>query len=164
MAKRASIYAAVVLLVIAGLFAGGYLLMNRRSEAVCGFCQRHINPQARVVAEVGGNRRTVCCAHCAVTEARQENKPLRLIEVTDYRTGKALNPEQAWYVDGSRVVACEHDMSKMDETKHAEQLAFDRCSPGTFAFGDRQAAEAFVAENGGVLRRLPELLVEAQRQ
>ena len=85
-----------------------------------------------------------------------------MIEVTDYHTGGKLNPEQAWYVDGSRIVACEHDMSKMDETKHAEQLAFDRCSPGTFAFRDRKAAEAFVAENGGVLRSLPELLAEAQ--
>jgi len=163
MAKKVSIYAAAVLVVIAGLFTGGYLLMNRRSEAVCGFCQRHINPQARVVAEVGGRRRIVCCAHCAVTEARQEKKPLRLIEVTDYRTGKALNPEQAWYVDGSRIVACEHDMSKMDETKHSEQLAFDRCSPGTFAFLDRKSAEAFVAQNGGVLRQLPELLAEANK-
>lgn len=162
MAKKASIYAAVVLVVIAGLFAGGYLLVNHRSEAECGFCQRHINPKSRVVAEVGGRREVVCCAHCAVTEARQEKKPLRLIEVTDYRSGAKLNPEHAWYVDGSRVVACEHDMSKMDETKHAEQLAFDRCSPGTFAFRDREAAEAFVSENGGVLRRLPELLAEAQ--
>jgi hypothetical protein len=163
MAKRASIYAGVVLIVLAGLFAGGYVLMNRRSQTVCGFCQRHINAKAHVVAEVGGQRRDVCCAHCAVTEARQEKKPLRLIEVTDYQTGKMLNPEQSWYVDGSRVVACEHDMSRMDESKHAERLAFDRCSPGTFAFSDRKAAEAFIAQNGGVLRSLSDLLAEASR-
>jgi hypothetical protein len=53
-------------------------------------------------------------------------------------------------------------MSKMDESKHMEKLAFDRCSPGTFAFSDRKAAEAFVARNGGVLRSLPEVLAEAQ--
>ena len=56
----------------------------------------------------------------------------------------------------------QHDMSRMDESKHAERLAFDRCSPGTFAFSDRKAAEAFVAQNGGVLRSLTELLAEAQ--
>jgi len=163
MAKKASIYAGLAMVVVAVLFAGGYRLMNRRSEAVCGFCQRHINPQARVVAEVGGNRRAVCCAHCAVTEARQEKKPLRLIEVTDYPTGDKVNPEQAWYVEGSRVVACEHDMARMDVTKHAQQLAFDRCSPGTFAFRERKSAAAFVEQNGGILRRLPELLAEASR-
>ncbi len=162
MAKKASVYAGLALLVLAGLFAGGYSLVHRRSETVCGFCQRHINPRSRVVAQVGAERRTVCCAHCAVTEARQQHQPLRLIEVTDYPTGSKVNPEQAWYVDGSRVVACEHDMARMDVTKHAEQLAFDRCSPGTFAFRERKAAEAFVEQNGGVLRRLPELLAEAQ--
>jgi hypothetical protein len=160
MAKKASIYGILALIILGGLYAGGYWLEKRRSEIVCGFCQRHITPQARVVAEVGGRTRVVCCAHCAVTEARQEHKPLHLIEVTDYRTGEKLSPQRAWYVDGSRIIACEHDMAKMDETKHAEELSFDRCSPGTFAFRDRQAADAFVAENGGVVRDLAELLRE----
>jgi hypothetical protein len=146
MAKKTSIYSAIVLIVVAGLFAGGYLLMNRRSQTECGFCQRHINP------------------NCAVTEARQEKKPLRLIEVTDYPTGKMVSPDGAWFVEDSRVIACEHDMSKMDESKHMEQLAFDRCSPGTFAFSERKAAETFVAQNGGVLRSLAEVLAEAQQQ
>ena len=164
MPKKASMYAGLVLVVLATMFSGGYLLMNSRSKTTCGFCQRHINPKARVVADVGGSTRTVCCAHCAVTEARQENKPLRLIEVTDYHSGKPINPEQAWYVDGGRIMACEHDMSRMDETKRAEQITFDRCSPGTFAFEDQKAAMAFVKENGGTLLRLPELLAEVQEQ
>jgi hypothetical protein len=163
MAKKASIYSAAVLILVAGLFASGYLLVNRRSRMECGFCQRQINPKAHVVAEVGGQRRDVCCTHCAVTEARQEKKPLRLIEVTDYPTGKLVSPEGAWFVEDSRVIACQHDMSKMDESKHAEPLAFDRCSPGTFAFSDRKAAEAFVAQSGGVLRSLPEVLAETQQ-
>ncbi len=164
MMKKASIYASLVLVLAAGLFAGGYWLMHRRSQAQCGFCQRHINPKAHVVAEVGGQRRHVCCAHCAVTEARQEKKPLQLIAVTDFPTGKMVSPEGAWFVEDSHMIACEHDMSRMDESKHAEQLAFDRCSPGTFAFRDRRAAEAFVSQNGGVLRSLPEVLAEAQSQ
>src|SRR5215475_2763543 len=100
MMKKASLYSFLVLVVVAGLFAGGYWLMHRRYEAVCGFCYRHIHPQAGVVAEVGGRRQFVCCAHCARTEGQQENKPVRLIEVTDYVTGQKLKPEQAWYVDG----------------------------------------------------------------
>src|ERR1019366_4118929 len=162
MAKKASLYSAVVLIVVAGLFAGGYLLMNHRSQTQCGFCQRHINPKAHVVAEVGGQRRDVCCTHCAVTESRQEKKSLRLIAVTDYPTGKMVSPEGAWFVEDSRVIACQHDMSKMDESKHPEQLAFDRFSPGTFAFNDRKAAEAFVVQSVGVLRSLPEVLAEGQ--
>lgn len=164
MAKRASIYSAVVLILVAGLFAAGYVLMHRRAQTECGFCQRHINPKAHVVAEVGGRRRDVCCTHCAVTEARQQKMLLRLIEVTDYPSGKMVSPDGAWFVEDSRMIACAHDMSKMDESKHAQQLAFDRCSPGTFAFSDRRAAAAFVAQSGGVLRSLPEVLAEAQQQ
>jgi hypothetical protein len=164
MLKKASVYSTLVLIVVASLFAGGYLLIGRRSQTQCGFCQRHISPKAHVVAEVGGRRRDVCCAHCAVTEARQEKKSLRLVQVTDYPTGKMVSPETAWFVEDSRVIACEHDMSKMDESKHMTQMAFDRCSPGTFAFSERKEADEFVAQNGGVLRNLPEVLAEAQQQ
>src|ERR1700733_10533009 len=99
MAKKTSIYLSIVLIVVAGLFAGGYLLMSRRSQMECGFCQRRINPKAHVVAEVGGRRRNVCCTHCAVTEARPEKKPLRLIEVTDYATGKMVRPDGGGVVE-----------------------------------------------------------------
>lgn len=163
MVKKASLYALLVVLLFAALFASGYWAMNRHSAMVCGFCQRHVTPQARVVAEVGGHRRVACCVHCALTEGRQEKKPVRFIEVTDYHTGETLKPEQAWYVDGSRIVVCEHNMTKMDETKQAMSMSFDRCSPGTFAFRDRQAAEMFVAENGGIVRDLTGLLREAQQ-
>ncbi len=162
MAKKASLYASIAVVVLAGLFAAGYFVVRGRAEATCGICARHINPKSRVVAEVGGKRRVVCCAHCAITEGRQERQPVRLIEVTDYNTGAPLDPAHAWYVDGSRVVACEHDMTKMDEMKHAEPMAFDRCSPGTFAFRDRQSADAFVAQNGGVVRSLGELMEDVQ--
>jgi hypothetical protein len=104
----------------------------------------------------------VCCAHCARTEGQQENKPVRFLEVTDYPTGRALSPQEAWFVDGSRVMACEHRMAVTDESKHAEQMVFDRCSPGTFAFRDRTAADEFVAENGGTVMRLAEFMREGQ--
>lgn len=162
MIRRASLYSLLALVAVAGLFAGGYWVMHRRSEAVCGFCYRHIHPQAGVLAEVGGRTRFVCCAHCARTEGQQESKPVRLIEVTDYVSGQKLKPEQAWYVDGSRKVACEHTMSMTDETKHAEQMVFDRCSPGTFAFRERRAAAEFVRTNGGVVLSLGEFMGEVQ--
>ncbi len=161
MKKKSIIYVLTVVLT-AGLFAGGYWTVQRRSEATCGICERHINKRARVVAEIGGRRRVVCCAHCARTEGQQENKPVRLIEVTDYVTGQSLNPQDAWYVDGSRVVACEHKMTRTDEMKQAGQLVFDRCSPGTFAFRDRKAAEAFAAENRGVVLGMAQFLGEGQ--
>ena len=157
MAKRAWI-AAAVLVVLAGLVAAGYRVMANREQAFCGFCHRSIHPNTKVIAEIDGRRRTVCCARCAISEAYQEKKPLRLIAVTDYVSGKSLTPEQSYFVDGSRKVLCMHDEAMIDENKHAEQMTFDRCFPGSYSFARREDAEAFVRENGGKVLQLQELM------
>jgi hypothetical protein len=158
MARKVSMAALVLLVVVAGLLVAGQWSVHRRSKEVCSICARHINPQAGVIAEIGGRRRHVCCAHCAVTEGRQQRKPVRLVEVTDYNTGRKLEPSQAWYVDGSRITACEHDMTRMDEMKQIQAPTFDRCSPGTFAFASRNDADAFSAKNGGTVLDMKAML------
>lgn len=168
MARKFSIAGMVLLVIVGGLLLAGQWSLHHQSQEICGICKRHINPQAGVIAQVGERRRHVCCAHCAVTEGLQERKPVRLIEVTDYNSGRKIDPAQAWYVDGSRIVACEHDMTRMDEMKQVQQAAFDRCSPGSFAFATRAEADAFVSRNGGVVRSMGEMLAavnagEAQR-
>lgn len=157
MPGKAATFALTGLALIAVL-AGAMWFQKSETEKFCGFCHRPIHAQTRVIAEVDGRRKTVCCARCAMTEAFQEKKPVRLIEVTDYASGKSLKPEQAYFVDGSRKVLCDHDAPIFDETKHVHPLAFDRCFPGTYAFARREDAAAFVRENGGVVRRLQELM------
>lgn len=149
---------AVLGAVLVVLLAGGWFALHPRRVAVCEICQREINPRARVTMEIGGRVLDACCARCAITEAFQEHRPVRLLRVTDYPTGSPLGPSQAWFVDGSRKVLCSHDQPMLDESKHAEHLAFDRCSPGAYAFARRQDAETFVRENGGVILRLKQLM------
>lgn len=158
MAKRALIPTVVGLLLLALAGFGYYHLMVKQSEAVCGFCRRPIHANTRVVAEVDGRREVACCARCAMSEAYQEKKPLRLIEVTDFVSGNKLNPQRAYFVDGSRKVLCSHDAPMFDETKHMETMTFDRCSPGAYAFARREDAEKFARENGGAVLRLEEML------
>lgn len=158
MAKKLSLAALVLLVTVGGLLIAGEWSVHKRSEEMCGICARHIQPQAGVIAEIGGHRHHVCCAHCAITEGTQEHKPVRLIEVTDYNSGRKLDPTRAWYVDGSRIVACTHDMTRMGEMKRTEQPAFDRCSPGTFAFATHEDADSFSAKNGGTVQTLGEML------
>lgn len=158
MARKISYAALVLLVVVAGLLIFGEWSLHRRSEEVCGFCARHIHRQAGVIAEIDGKRHHVCCAHCAVTEGLQEHKRVTLIEVTDYNSGRKLDPVHAWYVDGSRIVACTREMSRMDDMKRVENTSFDRCSPGTFAFATHDDADAFAAKNGGLVQSLGEML------
>jgi hypothetical protein len=157
MAKRAWI-ATAVLVVLAGLVAAGYRLMANREETFCGFCHRSVYANSKVIAEIDGRRRTVCCARCAISEAYQEKKPLNLIAVTDYVSSKSLDPKQAYFVDGSRKVLCSHDEAMVDETRHAQPMTYDRCFPGTYAFAHREDAEAFVRENGGAVLQLQQLM------
>ena len=155
---------AVILLSSVGFAYWRYFLHPAAHEE-CGICHRHINAKAEVVAEIGSKTRRVCCAHCAITEARQESKPLRLVSVTDYYSGQATDPRGAWFVEGSRVIACEHDAAPMDMSQHGSmQMEYDRCAPGAFAFTKRADADRFVAENGGVARTLDELLQEGGAQ
>jgi hypothetical protein len=50
-----------------------------------------------------------------------------------------------------------------DQNKQPLQMTFDRCAPGAFAFSTEKQALSFIQENGGVLRRLPELAKEVQQ-
>jgi hypothetical protein len=158
MTKRAVITTAIGLVLLGLLGLGYYRMMVKQSEAFCGFCHRPIHAHARVIAEIGGRRRTVCCARCAITEAFQEKKPVRLIEVTDYVSGNTLKPEEAYFVEDSRKTLCDHDAPMFDETKHVEPMTFDRCSPGAYAFARRADAVAFIRENGGVVLQLNEMM------
>ena len=159
MAKRDWI-AAIVLLVLAGLVAAGYRVIGNREETYCGFCHRSVHANTQVIAEIDGRRRTVCCARCAISEAYQEKKRLRLVAVTDYVSSKSLDPKQAYFVDGSRKVFCAHDEAMIDESKHVQPMTFDRCFPGTYAFAHREDAAAFVRENGGTVLQLETLMQE----
>jgi len=139
-------------------YAWMHYILHPQPQA-CGYCLRPLHGNLRTTAEIDGKRAEVCCPHCAITEANQQNKPLRLVAVHDYPTGKTLRPEQAVYVEGSRVNACDRDMH-MNEMKETQDVAFDRCSPGTFTFANRASAEAFVAENGGTILSFEQLMQE----
>jgi len=128
----------------------------------CGYCLRPLHENLRVTAEIDGKRTEVCCPHCAITEANQQHKQLKLITVHDYPTGNDVKPENAWYVEGSRVNACEREGMHMNEMKETQDLAFDRCSPGTFTFVNKANADAFAAQNGGSVMSFGQLMQEVQ--
>lgn len=164
MKTKGIIVAVVVLLAVGG---SGYAWMRyivHPAPQTCGYCLRPLHANLRVTAEIDGKRTDVCCARCAITEANQLHKALKLITVRDYPTGKALAPDMAWFVEGSRAIACEHDAIRMNEMKETQDLAFDRCSPGTFAFADKSAATEFVAKNGGAVLSFHELMREVHVQ
>ena len=156
MQKRIFISIAV-LVVLAATFAV-YRTAVKRNHLFCGFCHRTIHAQTQVIAEVDGQRRHACCTRCAISESYQERKPLHLISVTDYVSGRKLDPQQAYFVDGSQKVLCAHDMTILGESKQTYQMTYDRCFPGTYAFSRIEDAQAFARENGGTVVQLQRLV------
>ena len=163
MTMKKTFGAAGSLLVVVLLALAGYWFLVRTQPDVCRICQRPIHAQARAVAEENGRREAVCCARCAFRQHEQKHVPIRLLEVTDYVSGRPLAPENAFYVEGSRIVLCARHEPLLDETKHPQEPVFDRCAPSLYAFAREEDARAFAAENGGAVRRLPELLEEMER-
>lgn len=148
------------IIVLALLAAGGYWFLQRTAPTKCQVCRREIHAAARAVIEVDGKQEAVCCVRCAMTLDEQEKKAVRLVEVTDFVRHTSLAPKDAFYVEGSRIVMCQSHESHMDETKHAQTRIFDRCEPSVYAFAQREEAESFAAQNGGVVLRLAELMKE----
>jgi hypothetical protein len=160
--KTGVVVLGLIMLALLGL--GWHEFNDSRHPTVCEFCRRPLQDKLRAVVLINGERREVCCPQCAVTESRQEEKPIRLISVRDFSTGKNIDPKQAWYVNESHALACTHDGMPMNEMKHSGNLAFDRCSPGAFAFASKQDAELFVMQNGGHILTMDQLLAGAYSQ
>lgn len=147
--------------VIAVLVAGWYVL-RRSPETVCPLSGRGIHAETRALVTIGGRKYETCCLRCAIIEAQQTGKPLRVQKVADLETGKLLVADKAWYVEGSSVNPCMHMTPRAGSADRQTLclLGFDRCSPSLIAFANESAARAFAAQHGGVLKRLNELQQE----
>lgn len=156
----AGIIALIAVLAILG--AAWYLVIYRQPK-VCPFSGRIIHPQTRAFVTIGGKKYETCCVRCAIIEARQTGKRLRVLKVADFETSKLIDPESAWFVESSDVNLCMR-MAPAAESPGRESVyvrAFDRCSPSALAFSSEQHARDFIAQHGGVLKRLNDLQNEA---
>ena len=154
-----------ILILVAGAAAFGWFrFVAHPKQVACGYCNRPLHANLMVTAEIDGKRTHVCCPRCAITEANQQRKSLRLITVHDYSTGREISPANAWFVEGSHAMACDHDAMRMNEMKGTQELAYDRCSPGIFTFADKQQADAFTQANGGTVISFGQLMIEAKFQ
>lgn len=143
---------------VTGALLAGYWLFLRSQPELCAACHRGINDRSRAVVEVSGKAQPVCCVRCALTLERQEKRPVRVVQVADYTSGKPLAPDTAYYVEGSKVMLCEHHDQFVDESKRPLEMVFDRCMPSILAFARREDAKVFASINGGAVLELSEVL------
>ena len=157
-----TLFAALIGLGLVGAtIVGGLYVWRVQRPAFCQLSGRPIHGNMHVLVQANGKKLHACCPRCPLTLAAQEGKRVRLLEVTDYVTGRALAPSEAYFVDGSRVEVCTAPRLKLDETRTAYVRLFDRCSPSLLAFAREDQARDFIANSGGSLKRLEDLRREA---
>lgn len=158
------IFAAVFgLAVMAAALGGAWYLLRQQQTKICPFSGRPIHSQTRAFVTIGGKKYETCCVRCAIIEAQQTGKRLRVAEVADFENGKLMEPEKAWFVEGSSVNLCtRRSPAETGSDRGTVYLrSFDRCSPSILAFSSEKSARVFIAQHGGVLMRLGDLLKEA---
>jgi hypothetical protein len=153
--------AAVLGIVLIGVIAGGvWYVLVERPPADCQICGRPIHAAMKTVAEEDGKKLYACCPACAITMAAQTGRHVKLLQVTDLDTRRALDPAKAYYVRGSQVNMCSAPQMMPGEERVPYERTFDRCSPSVIAFATEDEARTFMEKNGGVLKRLDDLMQE----
>jgi len=156
------IFAATVLVaMVTGAVIGAWYVLRQQAPAFCEISGRPIHGNMYTMVRVNGETLHSCCARCPLTLARQAGKEVRLLEVTEFSTGQRLRADDAYFVEGSQVHMCSGPRIRRDETRTPLVELFDRCEPSLVAFAGEQEARDFIAENGGTLVRLDDLMREA---
>ena len=83
--------------------------------------------------------------------------PVRL-HVFNFALADTTHMDTAYYVEGSRVMLCEHHEGLVDPAKRPYEMVFDRCMPSVFAFARQEEASVncpvpFPADSGYNLKR-----------
>jgi hypothetical protein len=147
----------IALVLVASLGAAAWFLLLSRPPETCELSGRKIHENMRTVVRIDGRKVHACCPRCPITVARQTGAEVEFLRVTDYVTSRALDPKDAFFVSESRIMVCHTPRVKLDETHTPYMELFDRCGPSLIAFALEREARAFIVENGGSLKRLPDL-------
>jgi hypothetical protein len=163
MNRRVFFVTAVSSIAVAGVAYSGWRFIERREHHSCRACSRPVHEHMRTIAAVDGQRGVYCCPACALSEHQQAGRPVQVVELTDFLTGKSLEPSGAYLVRDSNVNPCSRHEPSVTSDKQPMHTHFDRCSPSLLAFRDAQTAQTFTAERGGQILRFAELASQFQR-
>lgn len=142
------------------LVAGMVTWLYHPPSARCPVCQRPIHANTHATARVESRQIELCCPQCVLALRQETGKDARFLEVSDFLTAGPLRPETAYYVEGSAVEVCRIPPRSRPGGGTLLERHSEPCAPNLLAFANEKRARAFMAENGGTLKRLKDLLRE----
>ena len=154
------LFAAAIILALTG--GVGYRFWPER-EPLCPVCGRPIHHATSYYVTLdNGKRVELCCTRCGL-RFQENGGDVRTARVTDFDTGRLLDPEAAVYVEGSSVHPCCTNKELLKDQVGSEyERTWDRCLPSVIAFSSKQAAQKFQSEHGGELRTHEEIVSETR--
>lgn len=128
---------------------------------VCQACRRPLHAQTSYqITFDNGDKEKLCCPRCGL-HVQTGRDDVSAAHTTDYSTGNLIEAETALYVESSDVMlCCPLDKQRRDRSGGLYTLQWDRCMPSLVSFDDREAAERFRDEHGGVIKSFAELRSE----
>ena len=148
-----------ILLPVALLGGVGYYL-SQQGHLDCDICSRHLHEEITYKIYLsGGEVLEACCPRCGLRFERS-NDDVVSAQVADFTTGEFVPAEEAFYVEGSLVELCAHDLAQRDGMGVLYRLVWDRCLPSLLAFETRQQAELFRRQNGGEIKTYSHVIEE----
>lgn len=160
MNPRRTVTVLAAVLAICGMSYAAWRYAAERSHRNCRACERPVHEHSRTVGLLDGKRAHYCCPACAISESRQLGKTVKVVELTDHASGKALDPAGAWIVRDSDMNHCLRHTPAISPDKQPMQTLYDRCSPSLLAFASRREADAFARSHGGRVLAFPAMEAE----
>ncbi len=150
---------AAILLPLAVLAGVGYYL-SHQEHLDCDICKRHLHEEISYkIFLSSGDVLDACCPRCGLRFERA-NDDVVAAKVADFTTGELVPAEGAYYVEGSMVHLCAHDLIQRDAMGVLYRLVWDRCLPSLVAFKTKGQAELFRRQHGGEINTYRQVMEE----
>jgi hypothetical protein len=129
------------------------LISCSADKGECPFCYVKMPHDARVTVLVEGEStpKMACSITCVLNYHRTTGKEIKFLRVSDFYSGKFLNPQKAFYVIGSDVNPFDEYLHShlVSESRTPFYLDWSRYTPTVLAFASREDAEKFQRDHGG---------------
>lgn len=129
------------------------LISCSADKGECPFCDVKMPHDARVMVLVEGESipKMACSVTCVLNYQRTTGKKIKFLRVSDFYSGKFLNPQEAFYVIGSDVNPFDKYLHShlFSESRTPFYLDWSRYTPTVLSFASREDAEKFQRDHGG---------------
>ena len=129
------------------------LISCSADKGECPFCDVKMPHDSRVKVLVEGESRPkmACSIMCVLNYQRTTGKKIKFLHVSDFNSGKFLDPERAFYVVGSDVNPFDKNLHGhlFSQSRTPIYMDWSRYTPTILAFASERDAEKFQKEHGG---------------